>query len=98
MVQQYVSQLRRLLAEYGGPEIVTRGRGYDLEVDPAAVDALRFEQLVEQAATLDFSPDGLLLAIAGEYGRVRLRDAGTLAPAGRPAGLDPGGHVLPDGR
>ncbi len=50
MVQQYVSQLRRLLAEAEGPEIVTRGRGYELHVDPAAVDALRFEQLIEQAA------------------------------------------------
>src|SRR5215208_4770643 len=40
MVQQYVSQLRRLLAERQGPEIVTRGRGY----------ALRIDQLVEQAA------------------------------------------------
>src|SRR5215216_352425 len=47
MVQQYVSQLRRLLADAGGPRIVTRGRGYVLEVDPDAVDALRFEALVD---------------------------------------------------
>lgn len=50
MVQQYVSQLRRLLGDAGGPDILTRGRGYELRVDPDAVDALRFEQLVEQAA------------------------------------------------
>jgi WD40 repeat protein/DNA-binding SARP family transcriptional activator len=49
MVQQYVSQLRRLLADGDGPAIVTRGGGYELQVDPAAVDALHFEQLVERA-------------------------------------------------
>ena len=50
MVQQYVSQLRRLLADAGGPEILTRGRGYELRIATEAVDALRFEQLVEEAA------------------------------------------------
>jgi DNA-binding SARP family transcriptional activator len=49
MVQQYVSQLRRLVADEG-TEIVTRGRGYELRIDPVAVDALRFERLVERAA------------------------------------------------
>ncbi len=49
MVQQYVSQLRRLLAG-DGPEILTRDGGYELRIEPAAVDALRFERLVEQAA------------------------------------------------
>lgn len=48
MVQQYVSQLRRLLGEGDVAEILTRGRGYELRVDPDEVDALRFEQLVEQ--------------------------------------------------
>jgi WD40 repeat protein/DNA-binding SARP family transcriptional activator len=47
MVQQYISQLRRLLSDAGGPQIVTRGRGYALEVDRDAVDALRFEALVD---------------------------------------------------
>jgi len=60
MVQQYVSQLRRLLAEDEGPEIVTRGRGYELQVDPAAVDTLRFEQLVERAARDDDGGRGRL--------------------------------------
>src|SRR5688500_11065946 len=50
MVQQYVSQLRRLLPENGGARIATHGRGYELQVDPAAVDALRFERLVAHAA------------------------------------------------
>jgi WD40 repeat protein/DNA-binding SARP family transcriptional activator len=50
MVQLYVSQLRRLLAEEGGTEIVTHGRGYELRVDPEAVDAARFERLVGEAS------------------------------------------------
>src|SRR5829696_1893159 len=49
MVQQYVSQLRRLLVA-DGRQIITRDGGYELRVDPSAVDALRFERLVEQAA------------------------------------------------
>ena len=51
MVQLYVSQLRKLLAQDGGSEIVTRGRAYELHVDPDHVDAVKFERLVaEQAA------------------------------------------------
>ena len=50
MVQLYVSQLRKLLAQDGGSEIVTRGRGYELRVDRDDVDALRFERLVTQHA------------------------------------------------
>src|SRR4051794_9224556 len=45
-LQNVVSQLRRLL----GPEtLVTRPAGYALEVDPDAVDLLRFERLVEDS-------------------------------------------------
>ena len=40
-----VSQLRKHL-EGADAEIVTRGRGYELRVDPDAVDALRFERLL----------------------------------------------------
>jgi DNA-binding SARP family transcriptional activator len=50
MVQLYVSQLRRLLAEEAGTEIVTHGRGYELRLDPEAVDAARFERLVGEAS------------------------------------------------
>jgi len=50
MVQLYVSQLRRLLAG-NGAEILTRGRGYELRVPAEAVDAARFERLVEQAGS-----------------------------------------------
>ena len=49
MVQQYVSQLRRLLADGRDrdAEILTRGRGYELRIDPEDVDAWRFERLVD---------------------------------------------------
>ena len=48
MVQLYVSQLRRVLA-VGAAEIVTHGRGYELRVPEEAVDATRFERLVDLA-------------------------------------------------
>jgi DNA-binding SARP family transcriptional activator/WD40 repeat protein len=51
MVQQYVSHLRRLLADgNGGPAIVTRGRGYELQIAADDVDASRFERLVAEGA------------------------------------------------
>jgi WD40 repeat protein/DNA-binding SARP family transcriptional activator len=47
LVQVYVSQLRKTLAECNGSaEIVTRGRGYSLRVPADAVDAERFERLI----------------------------------------------------
>ena len=49
MVQLYVSQLRRLL-DGDGDEIVTRGRGYELQLPDDDVDAARFEQLVDERA------------------------------------------------
>jgi WD40 repeat protein/DNA-binding SARP family transcriptional activator len=49
-VQYYVSQLRKELASDGsGAQIVTRGRGYELKLPDDAVDAARFERLVERA-------------------------------------------------
>src|SRR3954454_20546548 len=52
MVQQYVSQLRRVLADADGGalSILTRGRGYELRIPPDNVDALRFTHLVERGA------------------------------------------------
>jgi WD40 repeat protein/DNA-binding SARP family transcriptional activator len=53
MIQQYVSQLRRALADGGNGdalEILTRGRGYELHVAPDAVDAVEFERLVGRGA------------------------------------------------
>ena len=50
-LQSLVSQLRKALASDGaGASIVSRGRGYELRVAEEAVDALRFEDLVEEAA------------------------------------------------
>jgi DNA-binding SARP family transcriptional activator len=57
MVQLYVSQLRRLLAG-NGAEILTHGRGYELRVAADAVDVVRFELLVEQAAGSEAVPNG----------------------------------------
>ena len=49
-VQFYVSQLRKALAgDDCGASIVTHGRGYELQLPGDAVDAARFEQLVERA-------------------------------------------------
>src|SRR3954469_628809 len=49
LVQQHISQLRKMLADDGAP-IVTRGRGYELMISPDDVDALRFTRLVAQGA------------------------------------------------
>ena len=50
VVQVIVSKLRRVLAEAGAPNcITTQPAGYRLEIERDAVDALRFEALVEQA-------------------------------------------------
>ena len=50
-LQSYVSQLRKALAsDDAEASILTRGRGYELRVAEEAVDALRFEHLVEEAA------------------------------------------------
>jgi WD40 repeat protein/DNA-binding SARP family transcriptional activator len=47
MVQLYVSQLRKALANGGdNGEIVTRGRGYELRLGNGGLDARRFEQLI----------------------------------------------------
>jgi DNA-binding SARP family transcriptional activator len=49
MVQTYVWRLRTALGEDSGAQIVTRGRGYELRVDPDHVDVRRFERLVTSA-------------------------------------------------
>jgi YVTN family beta-propeller protein len=56
MVQLYVSQLRRLLGG-DGAQIVTHGRGYELRVAPEAIDAARFERLVDEAGRSARAPN-----------------------------------------
>jgi peptide/nickel transport system substrate-binding protein len=56
MVQLYVSQLRRLLAA-DSATILTQGRGYELRIDPTAVDVTSFERLVEQASSANGAPN-----------------------------------------
>ena len=56
MVQLYVSQLRRLLAG-DGAQIVTHGRGYELRLSPEAIDAARFERLVDEAGRSARAPN-----------------------------------------
>ena len=46
MVQLYVSQLRRAL-DGNGAQIVTRGRGYELQLTDGDVDVLQAERLLE---------------------------------------------------
>jgi DNA-binding SARP family transcriptional activator len=63
LLQGYVSDLRKAL---GRDVIVTRGRGYAIEVDPPALDLHRFEQLVREAvgAAPEVAADLLQRALA----------------------------------
>lgn len=48
VLQNYVSQLRKAI----GPGLLaTRGQGYALDIEPEALDSVRFERLVQQART-----------------------------------------------
>ena len=49
LIQTYVWRLRRALGDDAGAQIVTRGRGYELRIDPECVDARRFERLLAVA-------------------------------------------------
>jgi DNA-binding SARP family transcriptional activator len=67
MVQTYVWQLRRVLADGGGAQILTRGRGYELRIDPEHVDVCRLERLVcaaERAASAGEPDDAAREALA----------------------------------
>ena len=50
MVQNYVWRLRTVLGEDAGAEILTRGRGYELRIDPESVDVRRFQRLLAEAS------------------------------------------------
>jgi WD40 repeat protein/DNA-binding SARP family transcriptional activator len=67
MVQNYVWRLRTALAADGVAEILTRGRGYELRIDPELVDVVRFERLVAEAgraAAAGHPPDAAREALA----------------------------------
>lgn len=52
MLQNYISRLRSALDERDGPTwqvIRTREAGYELHIDPAMIDARRFELAVSKA-------------------------------------------------
>jgi DNA-binding SARP family transcriptional activator len=57
LVQLYVSHLRKLL-DGCEAEIVTRGRGYELQLAADQVDAARFEQLIDAATRPRRYPNG----------------------------------------
>src|SRR5919108_5426075 len=46
MLQNYVWRLRTVLGEDANAEILTRGRGYELRIDPDSLDVRRFERLL----------------------------------------------------
>jgi predicted ATPase/DNA-binding SARP family transcriptional activator len=80
MVQLYVSQLRKLLAEEAGAEIVTHGRGYELRLDREAVDAARFERLVAEASGAHVPRRAQTARRRGPQAEVRASEV----PSGRP--------------
>jgi DNA-binding SARP family transcriptional activator/WD40 repeat protein len=49
MLQNYVWRLRGLLGAESGAEILTRGRDYELRIDPESVDVCRVERLLREA-------------------------------------------------
>jgi predicted ATPase/DNA-binding SARP family transcriptional activator len=64
VVQVVISKLRRLLADGGEPDrLVTRPTGYELQIERDAVDALRFEQLVEHARNA--APESSVTSLVG---------------------------------
>ncbi|CAN5541279.1 BTAD domain-containing putative transcriptional regulator [soil metagenome] len=68
-LQVQVSQLRQAISQQGSGEvIVTRAPGYLLDVDPEAVDALRFAQLVARTRQCLADGDAAAAALSAEAG------------------------------
>ena len=97
MVQNYVWRLRRVLGDDSGAEILTRGRGYELRIDPDAVDVRRFERLLEAGRAARDGPGSarrargagpLARAAAGGRGRRALRRVADPPARGVAAGGD----------
>jgi class 3 adenylate cyclase len=79
-VQTYMSQLRKLL-QGEAARLVTRPGGYLLEVDPAAVDAHRFEQTLT-AASAETDPTRRLMLLDGALALWRGPPLGEFAGTG----------------
>jgi YVTN family beta-propeller protein len=98
MVQLYVSHLRRLL-DGNGAEILTRGRGYELQLRDGEVDVLRFERLLEEGrprealalgrgeALADVADEPFAAAEIRRLGELRVRAAEEAIEADLAAGL-----------
>ena len=98
MVQLYVSHLRRLL-DGDGAEILTRGRGYELQLRDGEVDVLRFERLLDEArprealalwrgeALADVADEPFAAAVIRRLGELRVRAAEEAIEADLAAGL-----------
>ena len=99
MVQLYVSHLRPLL-DGSGARIVTRGRGYELQLPDDEVDAVRFERLLDESrarealalwrgdALADLADEPFAAAEIRRLEELRLRAAemrDRRRPGGRPA-------------
>ena len=89
MVQMYVSQLRKVLP---ADVLVTRAPGYALEVEPEAVDVVRFVRLREEGARRGRRPAHRLGATQRGAGAVARPGAGRVLRAVRSRrGAAPGG-------
>jgi DNA-binding SARP family transcriptional activator len=78
MVQNYVWRLRTVLGEAVGAEILTRGRGYELRINPDSVDAGRFQRLLAEASRAsnggtraDAAREALALCVSARRARLR---------------------------
>lgn len=66
LVRNYIMKLRRTLN--GAAPIITRGAGYQLEIDPLAVDVVRFERDLKRAREIADPPTaGQMLDTALRY-------------------------------
>ncbi|WP_412541486.1 winged helix-turn-helix domain-containing protein [Longispora sp. K20-0274] len=93
-VQVLASRLRRVLAGVGGFELLTRGSGYVLTGDPAAVDLHRSRALFDQArAATEPGPraDLLRAAIRLHRGPLLGGDATVTSPTPPTSGPSPAG-------
>jgi DNA-binding SARP family transcriptional activator/tetratricopeptide (TPR) repeat protein len=84
VLQNYVSQLRKAL----GPGLLaTRGRGYALDIDPDALDSIRFERLLRRAHAAQAGGDADSAAALLREARTLWRGPALADVAGEPFAL-----------